>query len=102
MTEVAWHNERMKQSALSLDLTNWRTRKRAFQDGMEGVVSRNEFAALIEPQAPTKATRGRPFTIKAMLRIHFLQQWFGLNDVAMAEALYDVPLHRSNLSGWAA
>ncbi len=26
-----------------------------------------------------------------MLRIHFLQQWFGLADVAMEEALYDVP-----------
>ncbi|MGA0525008.1 IS5 family transposase, partial [Escherichia coli] len=29
-----------------------------------------------------------------MLRIHFLQQWFGLTDVAMEEALYDVPLYR--------
>ncbi|VVD74163.1 transposase [Pandoraea communis] len=29
-----------------------------------------------------------------MLRIHFMQQWFGLSDVAMEEALYDVPLYR--------
>ena len=29
-----------------------------------------------------------------MLRIHFLQQWFGLSDVAMEEALFDVPLYR--------
>ena len=28
------------------------------------------------------------------MRIHFLQQWFGLSDPAMEEALYDVPLYR--------
>ena len=29
-----------------------------------------------------------------MLRIHFMQQWFGLSDPAMEEALFDVPLYR--------
>jgi IS5 family transposase len=29
-----------------------------------------------------------------MLRIHLLQQWFGLTDVAMEEALYDTPVYR--------
>jgi IS5 family transposase len=29
-----------------------------------------------------------------MLQIHFMQQWFGLSDPAMEEALYDVPLYR--------
>ena len=33
-------------------------------------------------------------TQQVMLRIHFLQQWFGLSDVAMEEALFDVPLYR--------
>ena len=28
-----------------------------------------------------------------MLRIHFLQQWFGLSDPAMGEALHDVSLY---------
>jgi IS5 family transposase len=28
-----------------------------------------------------------------MLRVHFLQQWFGLSDPAMEEALHDVPLY---------
>ena len=37
-----------------------------------------------------------------MLRIHFLQQWFGLSDPAMEEALHDVPLYRefAGLGGW--
>ncbi|NPT61546.1 IS5 family transposase [Paraburkholderia elongata] len=84
----------MKQTDLNLDLTNQRTRKRALLDEMERVVPWNEFVALIEPHAPTKATGRRPFPIEAMLRIHFLQQWFGLSDVAMEETLYDVPLYR--------
>ena len=29
-----------------------------------------------------------------MLRIHYLQQWFGLSDPAMEQALHDVPLYR--------
>ena len=29
-----------------------------------------------------------------MLRVHFLQQWRSLSDLAMEEALFDVPLYR--------
>ena len=29
-----------------------------------------------------------------MLRIHFMQQWFGLSDPAMKEPSHDVPLYR--------
>ena len=29
-----------------------------------------------------------------MLRIHFLQQWFGLSDPAMEEALHETPMYR--------
>jgi IS5 family transposase len=31
--------------------------------------------------------------METMLRIYFMQQWFGLSDPAMEEALHDVPLH---------
>lgn len=36
-----------------------------------------------------------------MLRIHFLQQWFGLSDQAMEDALFEVPMYREfvDLSG---
>ncbi|QPQ88883.1 IS5 family transposase (plasmid) [Burkholderia gladioli] len=54
------------------------------------------------PYAPG-GKRGRPpFAVEAMLRIHFLQQWFGLSDPAMEEALHDVPLHRefAGLDNW--
>jgi transposase, IS5 family len=91
---IARQNERMKQADLPLDLSNRRTRKRAFLDEMERVVPWKDFVALITPHAPRKATGRKPFPAEAMLRVHFLQQWFGLSDVAMEEALYDVPLYR--------
>jgi IS5 family transposase len=37
--------------------------------------------ALNATHALTKATGRRPLPIEAMLRIHLLQQWFGLSDV---------------------
>jgi IS5 family transposase len=51
---------------------------------------------LIQPFAPTGTgvKGGRPsFAVETMLRIHFLQQWFGLSDPAMEEALHDTPLY---------
>ena len=87
----------MKQMSLSttgFELVHKRTRKREFLDEMELVVPWVELIGLIEPHAP-KGKNGRPpFTISTMLRIHFMQQWFGLSDPAMEESLHDIPLHR--------
>jgi len=58
------------------------------------VVPWAELLALIEPHAPQGKTGRPPFPIPTMLRIHFMQQWFGLSDPAMEEALHEVPLYR--------
>jgi hypothetical protein len=84
----------MKQSNLGLDLTTKKTRKREFLEEMDRVVPWSELVELIEPHSP-RANTGRPlFPIQTMLRIHFLQQWFGLSDPAMEEALFDMPMYR--------
>jgi Transposase domain (DUF772) len=49
---------------------------------------------IVEPHYPKAKTGRPPFGIETMLRIHNLQQWFGLSDPAMEEALRDVPLYR--------
>jgi IS5 family transposase len=49
---------------------------------------------IVEPHYPKVKTGRPPFGIETMLRIHYLQQWFGLSDPAMEEALHDVPLYR--------
>ena len=78
------------------ELVTKRTRKRVFLDEMNLVVPWTELVGLIQPFAAsgTGVKGGRPsFAVETMLRIHFLQQWFGLSDPAMEEALHDVSLY---------
>jgi len=78
------------------ELVTKRTRKRVFLDEMNLVVPWTELVDLIRPFAAsgTGVKGGRPpFAVETMLRIHFLQQWFGLSDPAMQEALHDVSLY---------
>ena len=84
----------MKQADLGLNLSTKKTRKRGFLDEMDRVVPWSALAALIEPHYPKGKTGRPPFAIDTMLRIHFMQQWFGLSDPAMEEALHDVPMYR--------
>ena len=87
----------MKQISLAsnaFELSPKRTRKREFLDEMNRVVPWAELTMLIEPHYPKGKTGRPPFGIATMLRIHFMQQWFGHSDPAMEEALHDVPLYR--------
>ena len=89
----------MKQMSLGgsgFERKTKRTRKREFLDEMNLVVPWAELVSLIAPHAPAPGAKGGrpPFAVEAMLRIHFLQQWFNLSDPAMEEALYDMALFR--------
>jgi transposase, IS5 family len=84
----------MKQLGLGLNLSTKRTRKREFLEEMERVVPWSVLVQIVEPHYPRAKTGRPPFGIETMLRIHYLQQWFGLSDPAMEEALHDVPLYR--------
>ena len=72
-----------------------RTRREVFLAEMEQVIPWDALLALIEPVYP-KAGRGRrPYPLATMLRIHLMQNWFGLSDPGMEEALYEiVPLRQ--------
>lgn len=92
----------MKQQSLGLGQSSKRTRRREFLGEMECVVPWTELVSLVAPYLP-EGRRGRPpFPVEAMLRIHFMQQWFNLSDPAMEDALHDVPLFRefAGLAGW--
>ena len=92
----------MKQQSLGLGQSNKRTRRREFLSEMERVVPWSALVELVAPYVP-EGRRGRPpFAVEAMLRIHFMQQWFNLSDPAMEDALHDVPLFRefAGLGGW--
>ena len=84
----------MKQLGLGLNLSTKKTRKREFLEEMQRVVPWAALVQIVAPHYPKAKTGRPPFAIETMLRIHYLQQWFGLSDPAMEEALHDVPLYR--------
>jgi IS5 family transposase len=65
------------------------TRREKFLSRMEEVIPWKQLLAVIEPYYP-KGERGRPpVGLERMLRVYFLQQWYGLADEALEDALYD-------------
>jgi transposase, IS5 family len=67
-----------------------KTRREVFLEEMEQVVPWKSLLSLIEPLYPI-AGRGRhPYPLETMLRVHLMQNWFGLSDPAMEEALYEI------------
>ncbi|SEL35337.1 Transposase domain, partial [Roseateles sp. YR242] len=84
----------MKQQSLGLNLLTKKTRKREFLEQMNKVVPWDVLVQIVAPHYPKGKTGRPPFPIETMLRIHYLQQWFGLSDPAMEEALHDIPLYR--------
>ena len=65
------------------------TRRDEFLQTMDAIVPWAALCEVIEPHYP-KAGNGRPpIGLERMLRIHFIQHWFNLADLACEEALYD-------------
>lgn len=67
-----------------------RTRREVFLEKMEQVVPWSRLAEVIEPHYPKSGRRGRPpLGLERMLRMYFVQQWYGLADEAVEDAIYD-------------
>lgn len=65
------------------------TRREKFLARMEAIIPWQSLIAVIEPFYP-KGERGRPpVGLERMLRMYFLQQWYGLADEALEDAIYD-------------
>jgi IS5 family transposase len=65
------------------------TRRDQFLETMNRVVPWDALCAVVEPYYPKKGNGRPPIGLERMLRIHFLQHWFNLADLACEEALYD-------------
>ena len=65
------------------------TRRDKFLAEMEQAVPWSRLVARLRPLYP-KGERGRPpIGLERMLRIYFVQQWYGLADEAVEDAFYD-------------
>jgi transposase, IS5 family len=87
----------MKQQTLAMaadqssDFDRYRkpTRRDEFLATMNAIVPWAQLCEVVEPHYP-KGIGGRPpIGLERMLRIHFIQHWFNLADLACEEALYD-------------
>jgi IS5 family transposase len=67
-----------------------RTRREVFLAEMEQVVPWQTLQRVIEPFYPVAGRGRRPYALLAMLRVHLMQNWFGLSDPATEEALYEI------------
>jgi transposase, IS5 family len=66
------------------------TRRERFLAEMERVVPWERLEAVIEPLYPSAGRVGRqPIGVPRMLRMYCLQQWFGLSDEGLEDAIYD-------------
>lgn len=66
------------------------TRKEKFLGEMEQVIPWKQAYALIRRYYPKAGNGRQPMPLETMLRIYFLQQWYGLSDPAMEDSLYDI------------
>lgn len=67
-----------------------RTRRQLFLEKMEQVVPWARLMEVIEPHYPQSGKRGRPpIGLEPMLRMYFVQQWYGLADEAVEDAIDD-------------
>ncbi|MCP4399758.1 MAG: IS5 family transposase [bacterium] len=76
-------------SFLSIGLGKKRLRCERFLDEMSSVMPWDCLCTLIRPHYATGKGGRPPIPLEQMLKIHCLQQWYGLSDPAMEEAIYD-------------
>jgi len=76
---------------LDYDHKKRQTRREQFLSEMDKAVPWALLLAQLVPHYPTAGRRGRqPMPLPAMLRIHFMQQWFSFSDRQMEDALYEI------------
>ena len=65
------------------------TRREAFLDAMESIIPWNEWMKLIPPFYVQKERGRKLIPLETMLRMYLMQNWFGLSDKGIEDAIYD-------------
>lgn len=77
-------------ASLAYDNKKKKTRREKFLQEMDQVIPWKELLQIIEQYYPKAGNGRQPMPLEMMLRIYFMQQWYGLSDPAMEDALYDI------------
>lgn len=81
--------ERVSFASLAFESKKKKTRREKFLEEMDRVIPWGELLKVIKKHYPKAGNGRQPMPMGRMLRIYFMQQWYGLSDPAMEDALYD-------------
>jgi IS5 family transposase len=82
--------ERTTFASLAYENKKKKTRRETFLKEMDQVIPWEELIPVISPHYPRIGNGRQPMPLERMLRIYFMQQWYGLSDPAMEDSLYDI------------
>jgi len=77
-------------ASLAYENKKKKTRREKFLEEMNQVVPWEELLQIVKKYYPVAGNGRHPMPKERMLRIYFVQQWYGLSDPAMEDALYDI------------
>lgn len=77
-------------ASLAYENKKKKTRREKFLEEMDRVIPWKELIGVIRPYYPKAGNGRQPMPLEIMLRIYFMQQWYGLSDPAMEDSLYDI------------
>jgi IS5 family transposase len=77
-------------ASLAYENKKKKTRREKFLEEMDKVIPWEELLQDIKKYYPKAGNGRQPIPLARMLRIYFMQQWYGLSDPAMEDALYDI------------
>jgi len=76
-------------ASLAYENKKKQTRREKFLEEMDKVIPWEELLKLIKGHYPKAGNGRQPMPLEMMLRIYFMQQWYGLSDPTMEDELYD-------------
>lgn len=82
--------ERVSFATLAYENKKKKTRREKFLEEMDRIIPWGELVKVIKKHYPKAGNGRQPMPLERMLRIYFMQQWYGLSDPAMEDALYDI------------
>src|SRR5512136_1760650 len=82
--------ETVSFASLAYENKKKKTRREKFLEEMNQVIPWGELLPVIKRYYPKAGNGRQPMPMERMLRIYFMQQWYGMSDPAMEDALYDI------------
>jgi IS5 family transposase len=81
--------QRASFASLAYENKKKKTRRERFLEEMNQAIPWEELLQVVREHYPKAGNGRQPMLLERMLRIYFMQQWYGLSDPGMEDALYD-------------